>query len=217
MEKRIGLPFLSDRGLRAMTGNYQGGVGKHQKPVAERSENLRSIAARQVGASNRSGEESVSGQEQILPREMQANASWGVPRRVQNIRGQLRQTYAQPIFGEYIRSGNLRGGNPEPARLHVHHGEQAQIVLIQDYGRSGCLPQLDSASHMVDVGVGDDDLLYREAMLGQPRQNAGHVIARIDDHRLAGDFIAQDGAVALQRADRKGLTKHIPIVLSRPG
>ena len=61
---------------------------------------------------------------------------------------------------------------------------------------------------MVDVGVGDENLLELEAELGEAALDAGDLVAGIDDDGLAGLFVAEDGAVAGERADGEGFEDH---------
>ena len=61
---------------------------------------------------------------------------------------------------------------------------------------------------MVDVGVGDEDLLELEAKSGEAAVDAADLVAGIDDDGFACGFVAKEGAVALQRADGKGLENH---------
>ena len=56
---------------------------------------------------------------------------------------------------------------------------------------------------MVDVGVGDDDLLDGEMVPGERRRGCGDVVAGVDDDGFARGFVAEDGAVALEQADGK--------------
>jgi len=62
---------------------------------------------------------------------------------------------------------------------------------------------------VVDMRVGDEDLFDLEAELGQAALNAGDLVAGIDHDGFARGFIAKQGAVALQRADREGLEDHV--------
>jgi hypothetical protein len=61
---------------------------------------------------------------------------------------------------------------------------------------------------VVDVGVGDDDLSYLKVMFANQSQNGFDFVAGIDDHGFAGGFVADDGAVALQRADGEDFVDH---------
>ena len=65
---------------------------------------------------------------------------------------------------------------------------------------------------MVDVGVGDEDLLECKTEGGETAVDAADLVAGIDDDGLAGFLVAQDGAVALERADGKSLKDHRFIV-----
>jgi hypothetical protein len=61
---------------------------------------------------------------------------------------------------------------------------------------------------MVDVGMGDDNLAQGEAMLLQPGENFRNVVSGIDNDGFVGYLVAQDGAIAAQRANRKTLKDH---------
>ena len=61
---------------------------------------------------------------------------------------------------------------------------------------------------MVDMGMRNDNLAQGEAMLLQPGENLRNVVTGIDDDGLMGDLIAQDGAVAAEWTNGKGLKDH---------
>jgi hypothetical protein len=65
---------------------------------------------------------------------------------------------------------------------------------------------------MVDVSMGDNNLTQRESMLLQPGEYLWNIVSRIDDDGLAGDLIAQNGAVAAQWTDGKTLQDHDSIL-----
>src|SRR5581483_8361532 len=58
------------------------------------------------------------------------------------------------------------------------------------------------AADMVDVAMGQPDLLDGDAGLGDSLANVGHIAAGIDHDRLPGRLTPQDGAVLLERRDR---------------
>jgi hypothetical protein len=66
---------------------------------------------------------------------------------------------------------------------------------------------------MVDVGVSNQNLLELEAEFDEPAVNASNLIAWIDDNGLSGLTVAEDGAVAGQRANWEGFQNHASIVL----
>src|ERR1700730_521125 len=104
--------------------------------------------------------------------------------------------------------GDYGSGDAEPAGLNVHHFDQGQVVLVVEDGGAGELFEAMGAGDVVDVGVGDDDLLYGEVVLGEEGEDAGDVVAGVDDDGFAGGFIAEDGAVALEGAYGEGFEDH---------
>jgi hypothetical protein len=58
------------------------------------------------------------------------------------------------------------------------------------------------------MSMSDDDLAQGQAVLLQPGENFGDVIPGIDDHCFVGNLVAQNGAIAVQRTDGKGLKDH---------
>src|SRR6266446_2585525 len=57
---------------------------------------------------------------------------------------------------------------------------------------------------MVNVRMGADDSFHGEAMAPEEIQDAGDLVAGIDDQRLARGGIADNGTIALEHAHRDG-------------
>ena len=112
-----------------------------------------------------------------------------------------------------IGRGDFRCIDAEPGSLLVHHGEEGQVVFVQQDGSAGEALELERAANVVNVGVGDEDLLELEAEGVETAGDAVDLVAGVDDDGLAGFLIAQDGAVAFQRADGEGLDDHEAIVV----
>ena len=74
------------------------------------------------------------------------------------------------------------------------------MLAVEDW-RAGDLLEGEGAGDVVDVGVGYEDLTDGELVLVEESEDAGDVVAGIDDDGLAGGFVAEDGAVALEEAD----------------
>src|SRR6201999_3912493 len=72
--------------------------------------------------------------------------------------------------------------------------------------------QACGAADVVDVAVRDHNLLQRELVLREESEDLRNVVAGVDDHRFAGRLVAENRAVALERADGKGLEDHASIV-----
>ena len=69
---------------------------------------------------------------------------------------------------------------------------------------------------VIDVSVGDDDLLDGEVVFLEQSDDAGDVVAGIDDDGLAGGFVAEDGAVALEETDGEDFVDHVSKTNGRP-
>lgn len=58
------------------------------------------------------------------------------------------------------------------------------------------------------MSVGDDDLLDGEAVPLERADDAGDLVARVDDDGFAGGFVTQDGAVALEKTYGEDFVNH---------
>jgi hypothetical protein len=96
--------------------------------------------------------------------------------------------------------------------LHFHRVQQTQVMVIEKYRRAGRLLKEERSTHVVDMGMGDDNLAQGEATLMQPGKDLWNVVSRIDDDGFLGSLVTQDGAIATQRANRKSLKDHALIL-----
>jgi hypothetical protein len=69
---------------------------------------------------------------------------------------------------------------------------------------------------VIDVGVGNDDLLDLQVVFANQGEDFFDVVAGVDDHGFVRGLVADDGAVALQWADREDFVDHGFIVASSP-
>ncbi len=60
--------------------------------------------------------------------------------------------------------------------MNGHHLDLGEIVLVVEDGRAGDLLEAMGSGDVVDVGVGDDDLLDGEVVLGKESEDAGDVM-----------------------------------------
>ena len=112
------------------------------------------------------------------------------------------------VFEGVVGAVDGGGGDAEPAGLDVHHLDQGQVVLVVEDGGAGELLEAVGSGDVVDVGVGDEDLLDGEVVFGEEGQDAGDVVAGIDDDGFVGGLVAEDGAVALEGADGEDFVDH---------
>ena len=179
-------------------------------------EELAGVATGEVGAADGAGEEGVSGQEEGLVGEVEADAAFGVAGGVEDGAGQASSTALRgdsdgddlAIVEGVVRVLDCWSGNAQPAGLNVHDFDLSQVVLVVEDGSSGELLEAVGAGDVVDVGVGDEDLLDCEVVFGKEGEDAGDVVAGVDDDGFAGVLVAEDGAVALERADGDGFEDH---------
>jgi hypothetical protein len=61
---------------------------------------------------------------------------------------------------------------------------------------------------MVDMSMSDNDLAQGQTVLPQPGEDFRDVISGINDHGFVRNLVAQDGAIAVQRTNGKGLKDH---------
>ena len=133
-------------------------------------------------------------------------------RGVYNLARQGGEANLRAVIGTCIGRHDLGCGNAEPAGLHLHRAQQIEILLVEKYRSPGHLLQQGCATHVVDVSMSHDDLAQGEAMLLQSGENFRKVVARIDNDGFVGKLVAQDGAIAAQRTDRKSLKDHVLIL-----
>jgi hypothetical protein len=189
--------------------NHRRFVRQNQQARLQRVHDLVVIPARQVGASDASGEQSIPRYQQIERNEVEANRTLGVPRRVQYLGTVMLQSHRLPIDEAAVRGSCLRYTHSQPCCLRAHHLEQRKIVFVQVNWRPGKPLQSERPTNVIDMSMGYQDLLQREALVSKPLVNAAHIITGIDHDGLAGLLIAKNRAVALQRTDRKSLENHM--------
>lgn len=112
----------------------------------------------------------------------------------------------------FIGRGGFWGFNSEPGGLGSHHLEERQVILIEEDGSASEALEGQGAADVVDVRVSHDDLLEFEVVLGEPAMNSRDFVAGVNDDGFPPGFVAEQGAVALERADGKGFENHELIV-----
>ncbi len=108
-----------------------------------------------------------------------------------------------------VGGGDFGGGDAQPAGLDVHHLDEGEVELVVEDGGSGELLEAVGSGDVVDVGVGDDDLLDGEVMAIEDGLDAGDVVTGVDDDGFAGGFVAKDRAVALEEAYGEDFVDHL--------
>ena len=212
LEEGVGIAFFADGGGGAVAGDNDGRVGEGEEAVVEGAEDLAAVAAREVGATDGAGEECVAREEQIFGHEVEADTALGVAWSVEDAGGVAGDADDHAFVGAAIGRNDDGRWDTEPGGLIGHEIELGQVVLVEEDGGAGGFFEEGRAADVVDVAVGDDDLLQREVVGLEEGKDLRDIVAGIDDHGFAGGVVTEDGAVALERADGEGLEDHGSIV-----
>ena len=216
-EEGIAFALLANRGHGAVAGHDNGFVGQGENGVVQRLQDLLHGTTGKVGTANGSGKEGVAGNQFLFSRKIQADAAFGVAGSVKNV-GAVRSGSDGLSGVKAVVNFDFPGrGHADPGGLHIEHLEQGVIVLIEKNRGTRRGAKLHGPAHVVDVRVGDDDLADLQIVLLNEGENVVDVVSGIDDHRLARALIADDGTVALQRADGKYFVDHLFIVTALGG
>ena len=105
-------------------------------------EELAGVAAGEVGAADGAGEEGVSGEEEGLVGEVEADAAFGVAGGVEDGAGDAGDGDEFAVCEGVVGWVDLGGGDAEPAGLDVHHRDQGQVELVVEDGGAGELLEL---------------------------------------------------------------------------
>ncbi len=210
------MAFFADGGGAAVAGEDAGGVGEGEEAVVDGAEELFGVAAGEVGAADGVGEEGVSGEEEVVVGEVETEASLRVAGGVEDGSGEAGLVTLgggsdgddAAVGGAEVGGGDVGGGDAEPAGLGVHHADEREVELVVEDGCAGDGFEALGAGDVVDVGVGDEDLLDGELVFGEDGEDAGDLVAGVDDDGFAGGFVAKDGAVALEGADGEDFVDH---------
>lgn len=145
--------------------------------------------------------------------QVEAGAALGVTWSVEDSTGEAGDGNGLVVREVGVGWSDLGSGDAEPASLLVHDLDQREVELVVEDGSSGEAFELLGSGDVVDVSVGDDDLLEGELVFGQRGDDAGDVVSGIDDDGFAGGLIPEDGAVALKRADNQNFVDHDELII----
>src|SRR5208282_1510023 len=140
------------------------------------------------------------------------DAALGVAGSVENVRCEVTRSQRFAVCDARFDGHRARRGHAEPGRLYVEHFQQRVVILVEQDWRARQCAQLHGSADVIDVGVGDDDLLHFQLVLTDDGKNVFNVVARVNDHGFVRGLIADDRAVTLQRAYGKDFVDHQSIV-----
>jgi hypothetical protein len=211
-QKWVALTFFANRGEWAVARDNDRFIGQRQHRVVQRVQDLLHRAAGQVGAADGAGEQSVPGDERLFGREVEADAAFGVAGSMEDGAGQRPGDHRLSGSDATVNLNFTGRAHAEPRGLLVEQFQQSVIILVEQDGRARGRAKLHGSADVVDMRVGDDDLLDLQIVFADERQDVFDVIARVDDHRFVRGFVADQGAITLQGANREDFVDHLSIV-----
>ena len=157
------------------------------------------VAAGEIGAPNGAAKESVTGNDLVLLGQVKAHAAGRMAGGEQNA-----HLLPQAIEGFAGRKATVDGeglglGDAGPLGLLRQHVIGGLVFGVHGDGGTEMALELGDGTDVVNVGVGQQNLLDREAF--EERQNFLELVARIDDD--GSPLAAQNGAIALENAQRE--------------
>jgi hypothetical protein len=174
-------------------------VREGEETIVNGGQEFACVASGKVSAADGAGEEGVSSEQEGLGGKVEADGAFGVARSMEDGAGERSEGDAFAVVEGVVGVFDGGGGDTEPGGLLVHDFDLGEVVLVTEDGGSGELFEAMGASDVINVGVGDKDLLNGEFVSGEEGEDAGNVVTGIDDDGLAGGLVAEDGAVALER------------------
>jgi hypothetical protein len=169
---------------------------------------LLTVAAGEVGAADAAGEERVTSEDHLERSEVKTDGTLRVAGGVKDLGRIVFKADGTAVVEGFVGWGGFRGIDTNPVCLFSHDLELGKVVFVEKDGGAGELFKPLRTADVIDMRVGYKDLLEGEAEGGEAAMDAGDLIARVDDDGFAGFLVGQDCAVALERADGKGLENH---------
>lgn len=205
----IGAPLVADAAFGAVAGNEDGVVAQGPELLADAAQELGMVAAREVGAPDAACKEDVAhkGALQIgtVKNDVARGVAWAV------VHGEAvaaegdgvaaRGVVAEPacgrecLAGRKAEHGALLGQCVNPVLVGRMRADDGQL---QAAGEFGC------CAGVVDVGVGEPDLLERDGARLTGGQQGLEVASGVNDSACAAGVVPDDGAVLREGGDGQG-------------
>ena len=178
----------------------------------QRFHDLPGVAAGQIGAADTAGKERIAGNEQALRLRVEAAGALRVAGSKNHPQRKARQPHHLSVGQFAVWRMHLGRLQSHPSSLRIHAVQEIKIGRMQQHRRAGQLAQSGRRAGVVQMRMGEQDLLEGQPQIGQPLRDAPSLVTRIDDNRLAALLIAHQRAIGLQRAGRKAFQDHGSIV-----
>jgi hypothetical protein len=176
-------------------------LGQLVDQTADRVEQRRPVAARQVRSADRALEEHVAGEDHLLVRNRERHMPWRVPGREDHVDVEARHLELLATLERVLGVPRLERAEARPGDV-VH--DVRQDVLLEhrdpDLG-AGRLGHGSNGADVVEVRVGQQDGVEPDAQPVDRRKQLLGFVARVDDQSAVGLLAAEQVAVLRDRAD----------------
>ena len=216
--ERVRLALVSNRRVGAMARVYRGRIAKREQDAGDRSHQDVVVAARQVGAPDRSGEQRISHEEMrsglALLSQLKTHAAWSVTGRVMYADLVVAKTQGAQVVKD-VDWRRLFDREAEHLPLLDRLLVQRQIVFMEIDAGVQCVFDERDARNVIDVRVRKQDMRHFETVILNRAKQCASPITRIDDDAFARALAADDEPILVKRRAGPDLENHSITIVSR--
>ena len=161
------------------------------------------VASPQIRSPDTTAKQGIARQEQLLTGKIETEGPRGVPGSMQRLSGDVPEGQRLPIPNPTIRVRHGEIRDPKRPALHVEHLPQPFIIGVQAERRLRGFLNIPGCQEMIEMRVGVQDTHDRQAKMPYFIEQLLGIPARIDNDRLAGFRVAQNGTITPQGRNRK--------------
>jgi glucose/arabinose dehydrogenase len=192
-----------------MTRNECHVIAKWKKLVTDRMQQLGMIAPGKIRSPDGSGKENIPDKGNAIGLMNEHHMSWRMSRTVDDLHHLLTDSHRIAIKQPTVGLECIGTTHPEHHALLAQLTDPEVIIGMRSFNRNTKpLGKQTSLTAMVDVTMGDEDLLHVITALASDGQKMIHIPAGIDECCLASFRATHQGTVLLERRDRHNLKDH---------
>ena len=181
---------------------------KRPQLLRDRIEQLLVIAARKVGAADRSLEQHIADDRQLRRSMVKHHMTGRVAGAVDHVERQFAHRHRVAMLQPAVRREAFCDHPPARAVI-IQLVDPEAVILVRAFDfEAQLLGQHPGLPAMVEMPVGDEDLLQRDACLGDALLELVEIPARIDQRAFHGLSAPDQRAVLLQRCHRNDRGAH---------
>ena len=213
LQERVGRALPADRRRRPVAGQDDGGVVAGQDRVAQARHHLLGVAAGQVGAADRPGEQGVAREDHVdalLGGGGEDDRALGVAGGVVDAQGEPGELEGGAVVERPDLARLAQRQRPSEGRLGLRRkapqrvGQHVPVRRVDPGGHVVAVAHGRHAVDVVDVPVGEQHRHRREPVLGEQRfEGLGGVLAGVDHDARLPRLRRHHVTVGLERPGRK--------------